>query len=102
MKSTKLCALFLILTPLISFARDNGTNQSIVFEPESSSPMSQETYPPYNFKTDTQTTNENTEDYCNGLLQKIEDLKGKPVRRTAARERYELECTSSQGIEHFQ
>ena len=102
MKYTKLCALLLSLTPLISVADDTGTTQSIVFEPDPLSSVPQETYPPYDKKSDAQSTNGKTEDYCMGLLHEIEDLKGKPLRRTAARDRYSLECTSSQGFEYSQ
>ena len=73
MKYTKLSVLLLSLTPVISC-------QSTVSENNAS------------------TTNATTEEYCAGLLQQIEDSKGKPLRLTAARDRYKLECTSSQGF----
>lgn len=102
MKYTKLCALLLSLTPLISVADDTGQSKSIMFEQDPSPYEQQETFPPYDKKSDSQTMSGKTEDYCMGLLQEIEDLKGKPLRRTAARDRYKLECTSSQGFEYSQ
>jgi len=94
MKYTKLSVLTLCLAPLISFADDPGESQSIIFEQEPTPFGQQETFPPYEQKLDFPTTSNSTEDYCADLLQQIEDLKGKPLRRTAARERYELECTN--------
>jgi nucleoid-associated protein YejK len=34
----------------------------------------------------------NNEKYCAELSQKIQELKGKPQRRYAAQQRYDLEC----------
>lgn len=45
-------------------------------------------------ENDASTTNSATDEYCAGLLQRIEDMKGRPLRLTAARERYKLECST--------
>ena len=95
MKYTKLSVFILSLVPLMSFADDPGKSQSIMFEQAPPPYEQQETFPPYEQKNASPATTNSTEDYCAGLLQKIEELKGKPLRRTAARERYELECTNS-------
>ena len=95
MKYKKLSTLILCLIPLMSFADDPGKSQSIMFEQEPAPYGQQETFPPYDQKIDSPATSNSTEDYCADLVQKIEDLKGRPLKRTAARERYELECTNA-------
>ena len=99
MKYTKLSAFILCLAPLISFADDSGKSQSIMFDQEPAPYGQQETFPPYDQKTESPATTNSTEDYCAGLVQKIEDLKGRPLKRTAARERYELECTNADNLQ---
>jgi len=99
MKYTKLSVFILCLAPLISFADDSGKSQSIMFEQEPAPYGQQETFPPYDQKTESPVTSNSTEDLCAGLIQEIEDLEGKPIRRTAARDRYKLECTNTDNLQ---